>query len=220
MNLFNKKVLSFPTFISLCGISGLISCLGSNPVYANSKTIENLQQQDHFIYQGNLKLINSKLNTAEIQGSNHLFKNNFTGNTAINGNSELRENDFNQLLKLTGNIKSFNNTFNDKVTINGNLKDNDSHFMEELSVIGKADLANSELTKDMSIDSNEVRLENCHTSGINFINKEDARTVKLYLTNNTKINGDINFSNQKGKVYKDSNVVIEGSVNGGEVINN
>ncbi len=121
-NIFNNQSFSHSAFISLFGLTGLLSILGAEHVYANSKIIDNLQQQDHFIYQGNLKLTNSKLNTAEIQGSNHLLKNNFLGTTAINGNSELRENNFEQILKLTGNIKSSNNTFSDNVTINGHLK--------------------------------------------------------------------------------------------------
>ncbi|MBP9722073.1 MAG: hypothetical protein KBD64_02820 [Gammaproteobacteria bacterium] len=216
----NKKCFfTFADLLHLLGLLGLTSVIGINSAAANSKVLDNLNQKDLFIYHGNLKLTNSKLNIAEIQGASHIYNNDFNGSVTINGNCDLKENKFTKILQLTGESKSENNIFEDKLNINGNFKDKDSHFLSTVKIIGKANFDSSELSNNLEIDSNEIKLTDSSANNILFNNKEDPRVISLHLNKNTKINGDIIFSNDRGKVYADESVVISGKITGGEIIN-
>lgn len=212
-----KKTIKKNFFTKTAALS-LLSLIGISTSFANSKVIDNLIQDDLFIYHGNLKLTNSKLHNAEIQGANHLYNNDFAGPVSINGNTELKENKFIKELMVMGDIKSENNNFTEKLIINGNFKDKASHFLSDVKVTGKANFEESIISKTVEIDSNEIKISDSSAKNINFINKEDPRTVNLYLSKNTKIMGDINFSNNKGKIHLDKTVVIEGSVTGGDLV--
>lgn len=219
MNQENRKLnLNFikkTVKISLYGLYGLI---GISSSLASNKIIDNLNQEELFIYHGNLKLTNSKLNNAEIQGSNHLYNNDFIGYVSINGNTDLKENNFTKELNIMGDIKSENNKYINKLVINGNFKDKSSHFLADIRITGKANFEESELISNIDIDSNDIKFIESKANNIIFSNKEDLRIINLYLTKNTKIAGDIVFSNNKGKVHTDKTVVIEGNVTGGEIV--
>lgn len=200
---------------ALYSIAGLITA--ANVALANNKVIENLNKEDLFVYHGNLRLTNSKLNNAEIMGSNHLYNNDFGGPVMINGNSDIKENNFKCELSIQGNIKSESNNFSEKVRINGNIKDIESIFNNETTVIGKAQFDQSHI-KSLRVDSNDLKLTDVISGEINFYNEEDPRSINVYLKNNSKVEGNIVFSNNKGKVYADDTAKVIGEIIGGELI--
>jgi hypothetical protein len=184
---------------------------------ANSKLFNNIEREDVFIYQGNLKLTNSKLSNVEVMGSSHLYDNEFNGLVNANGLIDLKDNTFKLPAEFKGDVKSQNNKFNDKLTIQGSLKDKESTFIGEIELMGKASFDSSTLQGILNIDSNEVKFTDSKVSAINFTTMKDE-VVALYLKKNTIVNGDIVFSNKKGKIMVDSTVQINGNVVGGEIL--
>jgi len=141
-----KKNMKVKTIIGLTSMMVL-----SSVTLANNKVIKELIKDDIFIYRGNLKMVDSKLNTADIRGSSNLSSNQFKGEVDIDGSIDVRENIFMGKTELKGGIKSSNNKFDDKLTIQGAFKDKESIFSGDIILIGKAVFEDSTIEGTMYV---------------------------------------------------------------------
>lgn len=214
----NKNNLKTKTILGVTSMAILSNFVFSNIGLATNKVIKEITQDEVFVYHGSLKLVDSNLNNAEIRGSSTLMSNNFNGPVEVEGNSDLKENNFNNKVELRGSVKSNSNKFHQDAIIRGTLKDKESNFYGSLTMIGKATFEDSTIDGTMNIDSNEIKLIDTKAHSIDFINTNDERQTVLYLKNNAVVDGNINFSNNKGKVYADKHAKINGSVTGGELL--
>ena len=132
------------------------------------------------------------------------------------GNIGLKNTEIKQILKVVGDTTIHESKIKSAKLV-GQVQTFDSTFEDQFNATGST-LATKTIFKSLfEVVADHSRLNDCNNQDIKFSSGDRSRDEVLDLER-TMVNGNIEFTNQRGKIYKDQGSTIRGRVIGGEVI--
>lgn len=120
------------------------------------------------------------------------------GDVRIHGSLSSNQVDFNQVVDVKGPATFDHDRFKSKVNITGEIKCKSSRFDRNIQLVSDYSVFNA-----------------CNMQSIVMSNHGKMKESKLYVKDNSMVNGDITFKNKAGVVYLSADSHIFGHVNNG-----
>lgn len=122
------------------------------------------------------------------------------------------------LVTETGLLKGIRSDFL-RVTIKGTANLDRCIMKKEVISHGILDANATEFLEDVTICAGNTTLTSCTLTNLNILDHDDSQNpIHITLKGATTINGSIVFETGQGKVYKSPDVVINGEILGGTLI--
>lgn len=186
----------------LSGSSLAFSQVGTDPVASSETPAEaSLAMASSIQGAGYANYGNETLDSLNYNGTVNLDGTSIYHNTIVNGSFEAHDARLNKLL-VNGAVTVADTIVSGPVQVNGFLTCKDSTFMEQVCIASRKAVFDSSTVHDILIKP---------SSG----NSESV----VYLQD-TQVLGSIVFQGGHGKVYVDKDSSIQGSVEGGEIVQN
>lgn len=169
---------------------------------------------------GNVEANHAEINDGDITGivdaSYLLIKNQLNSTGKFNSNNST----FEGTVKISGNLNSKNDNYNNKTEVVGDVKLNSAAFKAEGEFTGKLTAEYSKFQAPIFIHSCEISISHSTSGNIFFANQNNCsdNSQIIRISNQSQVNGDIQFAGKNGKVYLSKSSSVNGRVLGGAII--